>query len=288
MQLSTTISIYYKYADGAVRPIPDAIRDAVNAGFTVLDFPFHAVPFLSDGEDWHTPVLEARAVADSLGARFRYAHVPFSFPAADDTDGWAHFSRKVCRAIEAASVLGVEWAAIHPHAPAAPDYSFDAALAHNIEHLTPFVRHAREYGVGLAVENMCDRAMIHLRRFCATVEELITLVDALGGGVGVVLDTGHASESGLDHYASILKLGKKLNMLHINDNFGLDDDHLAPFLGKIRWLRVMDALREIGFEGDLNFEVNTGRIPSDATTAHDTYVAYIRAIGEYLVGKYNL
>ena len=43
-------------------------------------------------------------------------------------------------------------------------------------------------------------------------------------------------------------------MLHLNDNFGRLDDHLAPCFGTIQWTPIMQTLKEIGFDGDLVFE----------------------------------
>ena len=288
MQLSTTISPYYRFSDGSFHSIPDAIRDCVRMGFTVLDFPFHSVPFLADGEDWKTPVQEAKAVAESLGARFRYAHVPFSYPSPDDTDGWAYFTRRVNRAIEACAILGVEWTAIHPYDMAIPDYDADAAFERSINHLTPFAHLAKECGVGLAVENMVDRVLVPYRRYCATAENLNAVVDALrekvgAQTIGICLDTGHANACGLNHAAAIRAFGERLKMLHINDNFGLSDDHCPPFTATVNWKRLMLALREIEYPGDFNYEVDVSRIPSDACAARDAYVGYLVEIGKYLI-----
>ena len=259
MRLSTTLSPYLKNPDGTLRPLSDVIRDAADDGFAVLDFPLHAVPFLADGEDWRAPIREALDAADALGVRFGYAHLPFDFPAEDDTAGWERFDRRVRRAIEAAAALGVGQAAIHGHCPPRPNYSYDRSFAHVCGFLAPYAALAREAGVGLCVENMIKRAMTHLRRFGETPEDILAAADALD--IGVCLDTGHANCSGLDVADAVRKLGPRLRMVHINDNLGLGDDHLPPFLGNADWRAIFAALRECGYPGDCNFEVNTRHIP---------------------------
>jgi len=50
-------------------------------------------------------------------------------------------------------------------------------------------------------------------------------------------------------------LGKRLKAIHVQDNKGLADDHLLPFHGTIDWKDAMSALADIGYEGDLTFEI---------------------------------
>ena len=44
-------------------------------------------------------------------------------------------------------------------------------------------------------------------------------------------------------------------MLHVNDNHGTQDVHLAPWQGNIDWADAMQGLSAIGFEGLLNYEL---------------------------------
>ncbi len=294
MKLSTTLLPIESYAQPS-RTFEDMIRDTVNAGFTVLDFPFHSgmSTFLDDGGDWKSAMKEYRALAESLGARFRYAHIPFGYPKADDTEAWALFNRRRGRALQAAAELGVEWAVAHPYDIAAPLYDENAALDRALGYLTPLAHIAVESGVGMAIENMVDRVLVPFRRYCSTAENLRTVIDSVRVTVsdptriGACLDTGHANACGLDHYAAVKVLGSRLKMLHVNDNGGLADDHIPPFTGTVKWDRLMQGLKEIGFPGDFNYEVKHSSIPGATVEARKAYIAYLAAIGKYLISLYE-
>ena len=58
-------------------------------------------------------------------------------------------------------------------------------------------------------------------------------------------------------------VGKRLKVLHVNDNLGADDDHIAPFMGNVDWVDAMYGLALAGFDGPLNYEVGASRIPTE-------------------------
>ena len=66
-------------------------------------------------------------------------------------------------------------------------------------------------------------------------------------------DTGHANIEG-SQYDDILVLSDKLTALHINDNNGLKDEHLLPYMGTMNIDEIMTALLKIGFDGYFTFE----------------------------------
>lgn len=73
-------------------------------------------------------------------------------------------------------------------------------------------------------------------------------------------------------------------MVHINDNFGEDDVHLAPFLGSLPWDDVLRALREVGYAGSMNVEVSCSRLPE---ALRKPYVAYMGAACRYLIDRFE-
>ena len=44
--------------------------------------------------------------------------------------------------------------------------------------------------------------------------------------------------------------------LHIHDNNYLRDHHQLPFTGKFDWLKITEALKEIGYQGDFTLETS--------------------------------
>ena len=59
---------------------------------------------------------------------------------------------------------------------------------------------------------------------------------------------------GKNQRRSLNILGKRVKALHIHDNDGVSDQHLMPFVGTFRWNDFLQALKDVGYEGDLSFE----------------------------------
>lgn len=100
---------------------------------------------------------------------------------------------------------------------------------------------------------------VNYQGVCADPKEASELVDKLNEMAGkevfgFCLDIGHANLLHRDLKICISQLGKRLKALHIHDNDGKDDLHLAPLTGTVDWQRFCSALKEIGYDGDLDFE----------------------------------
>lgn len=190
------------------------------------------------------------------------------------------FNKSVHKAIDAAKLLGVDYAVLHPNTTTVPLAEFDAQAHYDgvMAHLAPFAEHAQRIGLSLCVENM---RLVHesypIHRYCGDPEELCAIADALG--IGVCWDTGHAHINCLKQSEALSYVGSRLKMLHINDNFGGDDIHLAPFMGTVDWPDVMQGLRAIGYRGLLNYEISTAGLPA-CTRA--SFGAYLRSAAEQL------
>ena len=79
---------------------------------------------------------------------------------------------------------------------------------------------------------------------------------------GFCFDVGHANILGKNLYQAVLTMGKRLKILHIHDNDGVSDLHTMPYTfarswfgSSTDWDSFLKGLREIGYEGVLNFEV---------------------------------
>ena len=266
MLISSTTNLFFSPYNDVSPSLSEAVARCSKAGFEALDLNLSRSSFFSG--DWKRQLAEALKTAQKFGLSFLYAHVPYSYPADNDEQGWQFFNRSVFQAIEACAFAGVKYAAIHPHCFAVPNFDLQAAKAHSIEHLSPFIDKADNLGVCLAIENMRGpRAGEAMHRYCSTAEELADLVDYFGGRAGACWDTGHANIAGLDQGAALKKLGSRLKMLHVNDNYGVDDEHIAPFTGTADWSVVMSALKDIKFEGSLNYEVGSRRMPHEIRPA---------------------
>jgi len=283
MRLCVSSEICAVLPDRTPLPFQAGIDLAKWAGFEEFDFSLESRHLLDEG--WEA-ALDARASAIArAGMRIRYAHIPFDYPRPGDEEGWKRFSLATLRAIDQAALWGVDCAAIHPRCFMKPDYDADREYADAVAFLEPFCGHARARGVTLGIEIMRGAgasAPARIRRFATDTDVLIRLADELGAGI--CWDTGHAHISLQEQGKSIRKVGSRLKMVHINDNFAEDDVHLAPFLGRINWDEVVQALRDIGYGGSMNLEVGCSRLPEPLRAP---YAAYMAAAGRHLIDLFE-
>ncbi|MDD3858410.1 MAG: TIM barrel protein, partial [Methanoculleus sp.] len=66
-------------------------------------------------------------------------------------------------------------------------------------------------------------------------EEILGLTEGIAG-IGVTLDLGHANTNGL--VDAFLRHVREVDHLHIHDNHGQSDEHLALGVGNIPWEKV--------------------------------------------------
>ena len=71
-------------------------------------------------------------------------------------------------------------------------------------------------------------------------------------------DFGHGKlATGTDerHAEAIRTLGNRIFCTHIHDNYYKKDLHLPPFMGEADWPLLMRTLKEVGYRGNLTFEI---------------------------------
>jgi len=96
---------------------------------------------------------------------------------------------------------------------------------------------AAEYSVVACLENM-----IGVKEFlCQLPEELIGMTDGIGG-IGMTFDFGHANTRGKVN--DFLSYVNKASHIHIHDNHGMSDEHLALGDGNINWTVVGKAVAD--------------------------------------------
>ena len=73
---------------------------------------------------------------------------------------------------------------------------------------------------------------------------------------GFCLDTGHALLTAQDIQQVMLHLGDRIECFHVHDNNGIEDQHIAPYMGILDWDRFVEGLRSTGYQGALCFETH--------------------------------
>ena len=276
MWLISTNSGLHSARPGKARfPMQEAPAIFKKAGFEAMDLNFCATIYegeikhepILDGDNYLDNVMEVKRACDENGLAVSISHVPFYDYAMEDKERLAYCNMMMERSIRASAHAGVKYAVIHPYR----DEAKHICIQGTVDILRPFVELGRELGVTLCVENM----------YTVTAEATRMIADKLD--CGICWDVGHANFGGHDQYAGIMTCGERLKVLHLHDNNGKADLHIPAFQGNINWHEVMRALRDVNFEGELNFEVAVSGVPEEL---RETIYKYIADSGKLLREKY--
>ena len=228
------------------------------AGFDIVDMNFAsysrgAQPMTQP--DWREWCVRQKEFAQSLGMVIDQAHAHFY--GLDDNNMEAPLDRELIeRSIVGAGLMGVKWMVFHPYQATENGwYSHEKSLEINLKLFREYADLCRPLGVHIAIENMIGNKN-RGRRYCSAEDELIELVDALNDPIfGICWDFGHANLNGVNQCAALKKIGSRLHALHVDDNFGQNDDHVAPYFGNISWEPIMQTLKDIKYVGDFTYEI---------------------------------
>lgn len=103
---------------------------------------------------------------------------------------------------------------------------------------------AAKYNILVYTENLSDNMLIQnaeqLQRYIRDVDEK---------NLYIVYDTGHGHLTSHNVSDEILKCNKWLRHLHLHDNHGSKDEHLAVGAGTIDWRSFCKALKDVNYQG---------------------------------------
>ncbi|MCQ2483718.1 MAG: sugar phosphate isomerase/epimerase [Clostridia bacterium] len=200
-------------------------------------------------------------IIKSNGLEITQAHAPF--PACmDNIEETLDYAIEVYkRNIEYCSYAGCKNLVIHGISYRLGDkFSKDEIDRKNRKLYSSLIPTLLENNVTVCLENLfSSQRGVCYQGHCSYPEEAKKEIDelnALAGKevFGFCLDTGHANLLHHDIRSFILTLGKRIKCLHIHDNNGQNDQHLAPLTGTLDWENFCTAMNEIGYDNDLSFE----------------------------------
>lgn len=277
MNISTEIASYYKY--GTNEEIVSMLK---KAGFDACDFSMFLRhnDSLIDKPNYVELAKKLRRFADDEGIVFNQSHAPF-WNASTWEKGFDQEKLTLLRrAVEVSGILGVKLCVVHP----VNDYT----ASENAEYVFyPLKQTAKDCGVLIGLENMWNwlpDAAFCCPAACSSPEDFNAHLDLLDPEIfAACLDIGHAEMKGVDTSAEELieKLGTRLKALHIHDNNKRDDSHLLPFLSAIDFDAMIQALKKIGYTGDVTLEAAewANKFPKDLIPAAAKTAA---SVAEYL------
>ncbi len=272
MEISSQTGPFNLYGDN--KAIVKLLKDS---GFTAYDLTMHGHKgnehAIIDFDDYKERAAELRKYADSIGIKCNQTHAPFPSVRKGDEEYNEYIFPFLLRAIEVSGILGATTCVIHP----CNDYTAEenAVLYGSLKEC------AEKCGVIICAENMFNRDKENNRlcfAACATPKDFCDHLELLDEKTfGACLDLGHGEVVG--EIASTVRLihalGNRLVALHIHDNDKRFDLHNLPYTNKINYAEILEALREIGYKGDITFESESfiQRLPIELYPAGARFMA---------------
>lgn len=250
---STTDKLQEKFG------IYKAVDILSEAGYDAIDFSqFNEEIYASTyGKEYYT---EIRKYAEDKGLFFNQSHAPFSSSFTDEEKTAKRFD-EIVTAIKRASYLGVKNIIVHPcqHLKYDVEGNPEKLFEYNMEFYKKLIPYCEEFDIRVALENMWQYTGMINHSTCSRPEEFVRYIDELNNDSFVAcLDIGHAALVREDIGDFIKILGnKRLRCLHVHDVDGTNDSHTLPYFGSINWEKVMKALAEIDYKGELTFEADS-------------------------------
>ena len=237
--------------------------------------------------EFFRPLKEA---SEQSGVAIDQMHAPFPvyFEGLDAVNAKIFDALDKCFAV--CEFVGCPAIVVHPTKAETRDAEWELNLS-IYRSLIPVIKKYK--GVKICLENIFGRRPgVIMDGRLSIVDDAVRMIDILnseagGDYFGFCLDVGHANLTKKNTKEFVKKLGKRLTILHIHDNNGLDDMHMIPYSYLATtastvcdWEGFVEGLREIGYEGVLAFE--TFRVMHIYPKAvHTEALKLISAIGHY-------
>ena len=225
----------------------DICRLCLKAGLAGIE----GAPFLFDGLGEE----DARRIGElyrAKGLAIETFHLPLGRE--DDISSFYDSVRRkavdgAAKCMRSAAAAGCRAVVQHPSSSyaSAEEEGLDRfmdALARSLERLLPL---AEELGIVIALENMLPGP--NGGRLGSRPEHMnLILTRFRHEHLGFCLDTGHALVAGHERAQEFLEaMSPALVTVHLADNAGDRDSHLAPGRGRVDWTAVFRCLHEIGY-----------------------------------------
>lgn len=260
------------------------IKRLENSKFNYANFNFFEIQELLDKDNYEGIFEDLIKFLKEASIMFNIAHAPIHYPFFFNTyykrDDIDILNNRILKALDISKEIGVKRIVIHLGTYLDEDYNYDIdkSIEHNIKYLEPFVEKAVENNILIAIENgtQMEKDDPLFKNTTPYIDELIKIVEYYNKKygkkvLGICFDFGHANVAKLDMYKEIVKIGDKLIVTHIHDNYGTDS-HNQPFDGTINWDDVRKALTDINYNGELTSEVRYSKEElSDSSNINKTY-----------------
>lgn len=252
----------------------DAMLELKKNGYDYVELSDEHAAMLLERGDAKTVGAEFKKYCDEIGMTVAQGHLYLmirlcdeSFPVVETLHNW----------FDLFLAIGIKSAVLHCDGMYKSDIPVEEKMKKNFAVVKELTEYLKGTDMVICLEN--------LRLFTQTADDLMYFVEGINSeNLGVCLDTGHLNIAleNADHEAFIRRVGKHLKALHIADNEGSTDQHLLPFgRGTVKIVKVVKALKEIGYDGLFNYEVPGESGGPMEIRAHK--LKYAKEIYEYLM-----
>ena len=260
-----------------------SFRQLKTAGFDAIDYSelcnTETPLWKLSEEEFKAELEKVKDFAAKYGIEVFQTHCPWRFPPQDYTEEQrAERLEKFTKAVRGTAYLGCKIMIVHCIMPwgAQACEDKDEFIRLNAEFFGSLAVTAKECGVEIHVETLpFPKLPINSTQQCLDFARLMN--EKTGTDLfRVCIDTGHCNFCSEDPADAVrLVGGEMLGSLHVHDNKGKNDEHLAPFLGTIDWEDFSKALQETRFDGVLSLEcLPNAKLPNDIL--EDMYSIYYR------------
>ena len=234
-----------------VTPVLDEIETFARLGFDYLELAMDPPMAHHSTLSSCRPAITRALKVNGLGL---VCHLPTFLSTADLTESLRRASlTEMHRSLEVAAELGAKKVVLHPSmAGGMGAYVLDTVKGYAFEFLSGIVDAARPLDVTICLENMFVRNRLGVEP--EDFEEIFKAFPSLK----LTLDTGHANihdRRGRRLKELVNRFGPRIGHLHVSDNQGKRDDHLAVGQGTIKFADLVMRLKGVGYDDTFTLEV---------------------------------
>ncbi|MFQ6079724.1 MAG: sugar phosphate isomerase/epimerase family protein [Thermodesulfobacteriota bacterium] len=154
--------------------------------------------------------------------------------------------------------------------------TLEQAWAWNRECIQQVVERAEKKNIVIAIHTLTPPES----EVIVTLDDALRMMKEVGSEkLKVMIDTADQNVTEPNLTDAVRKVGKDLVYVHLNDNCGegRGDIHLPPGRGNINWKKFVKTLKEIGYNGNMTVQVNTG-YPIDIDAWAEESLEYMRKV----------
>jgi sugar phosphate isomerase/epimerase len=234
-----------------IKPVLDELEEIAELGFDYLELT------LDPPQAHYLKVSQQKD--ELLAALDRHqmglvCHLPTFVSLADLTESIRNTSlTEVCKSIDLAAELKPLKIVAHPaYIGGLGVFVMERTRQYAKKSLAVMARKCFDRGLDLCLENMFPRC-----GYGVEAEDFSEMCDQIPA-LKLTLDTGHAhiGSSGDKRVLQFIEIfSNRIGHVHVSDNFGKEDNHLPIGTGTINFTRIVRALKKVGYEDTVTFEI---------------------------------